>query len=65
MTLSRAEIQGGGEEIREALVELSAAQADPWEATATFDKLARQQADMRRWHDAAAKDVNPLIKNEG
>ncbi|MBO3045426.1 hypothetical protein [Burkholderia pseudomallei] len=61
---TRAEIQKVRQEIREALAERSAAQADLREANATFDKLARQQADMRRWHDAAAKEVNTIIDNE-
>ncbi|AOK28887.1 MULTISPECIES: hypothetical protein [Burkholderia] len=63
-TANRAEIQKLRQEIRDALAERSAAQGDLRVANATFDRLAQQQADMRRWHDAAAKEVNTIIENE-
>ncbi|WP_063549546.1 hypothetical protein [Burkholderia territorii] len=62
---TRAEIQKVREEIREALAERNTARADLQEANANFVKLANQQAEVRRWHDAAAKEVNTIIHNEG
>ncbi|MBU9680896.1 hypothetical protein KTF37_29030 [Burkholderia multivorans] len=62
---TRAEIQKVREEIREALAERNTARADLQEANANFDKLANQQAEVRRWQDAAAKEVNTIIHNEG
>ncbi|KVO83320.1 hypothetical protein WL21_09820 [Burkholderia ubonensis] len=62
---NREEIAKAREQIREALEERRAAQAELGEANAGFDKLAKQQADVRRWHDAATKEVNTIIEHEG
>lgn len=52
------------QELRDAVNEQKAAKAELQSANAEFDALARQQADTRRWYDAAVKEINALKANE-
>lgn len=61
---ARQEIADLRQQVRDAQAERKAAQAELDEANRGFDQLAKQQANSRRWHDAAVKEVNTIIKNE-
>lgn len=61
---TRQQIAEARAQIREALAERAAAQEELREASAGFDRLAKQQADVRRWHDAAVKEIDTIIRNE-
>lgn len=61
---TRQEIAEARAQIREALAERQAAQEELRDANVGFDRLAKQQADIRRWHDAAVSEVNAIIKHE-
>jgi hypothetical protein len=60
-----AEIAEARRAVQEATSRRTAALDDLRAAQSQFDLLAREQSDLRRWHDAASKEVDTIIKNEG